>query len=87
MDDRQILALAEKGIAEYLLAERDRGRITGTYYSEAAARTFSNFSKWFTAAELDRISPNLRDALRDAVAGGRQRPRGNRHVQVFHDLA
>ncbi|MCH8251492.1 MAG: hypothetical protein IID36_03460 [Planctomycetes bacterium] len=68
LDDKQLLESAERGIATYLADERDRGRIAGTYYEAAVAKTLPNLRKWLLAEELDRISPNLRDGLREAVA-------------------
>lgn len=65
--DQALLQQAEAGIRGYLTAQRDAGRITGSYYEDAVSKTFPNLQKWLGAAELDRISPNLRDALRDAI--------------------
>ena len=65
--DHDLLNEAEAGIAAYLRAEKDAGRITGTYYDEAVARTVPNLRRWLLANELDDISPNLRDGIRDAI--------------------
>ncbi len=65
--DQKLLHQAEKGIQGYLAGERDQGRIAGTYFDDAVAKTIPNLRKWLLAEELDRISPNLRDGLRDAV--------------------
>jgi phosphomannomutase len=65
--DQELLARAEAGISGYLSAERDAGRIAGSYYDEAVAKTVPNLRKWLLASELDEISPNLRDGLRDAI--------------------
>lgn len=65
--DIQLLAAAETGISAHLAAERDAGRITGTYYDDALSQTIPNLRKWLLAVELDRISPNLRDGLRTAI--------------------
>ncbi len=65
--DQQLLDRAERGIGAYLQAQRDAGRIAGTYYDDAVAKTLPNLRKWLLASELDRISPNLRDGLRDAI--------------------
>ena len=67
-NDVQLLSAAETGIGAHLAAQRDAGWITGTYYDEAIAHTLPNLRKWLLAAELDRISPNLRDGLRSAIA-------------------
>ncbi len=65
--DAQLLSAAETGISAHLAAERDAGRITGTYYEDAISQTIPNLRKWVLASELDRISPNLRDGLRAAI--------------------
>ena len=63
-EERDLLQRAEAGIESYLKTEREQGRIAGTYYEDAVAKTMPNLRKWLLAEELDRISPNLRDALR-----------------------
>ena len=70
-DDKQLLAQAEAGIGAFLAAERDAGRITGTYYEEALRKTLPNLQRWLMAAELDEISPGLRTGLREAIAAER----------------
>jgi len=70
-NDAQSLERAEAGIGNYLRAERDAGRIAGSYYEDAVAKTIPNLRTWLTAEELDRISPGLRDGLREAIRGGR----------------
>lgn len=65
--DSQLLTVAETGISAHLAAERDAGRITGTYYDDAISQTIPNLRKWLLAGELDAISPNLRDGLRAAI--------------------
>jgi phosphomannomutase len=69
-EDTKRLEQAEAGISAYLQAERDAGRITGTYYDDAVAKTMPNLRKWLSAEELDQISPNLRDGLRMAIDAG-----------------
>ncbi len=66
--DQDLLGRADEGIRRYLAAQRDEGRITGSYYDEAVKRTLPNLRKWLLAEELDRISPNTRDTLRTAIA-------------------
>lgn len=66
-DEKQLLAQAEAGITAYLESERAAGNITGTYYDAAVAQTLPNLRKWLNAGSLDRISPGLRDGLREAI--------------------
>lgn len=67
--DEQLLQQAEQGIRDYLDRERAAGRISGTYFDAAVANTPKHLRKWLLADQLDRISPNLRDALREAIRG------------------
>ena len=69
--DAELLNRAESGIGGFLEEQRRLGRVTGTYYEDAVAKTVPNLRKWLLAAELDRISPGLRDALRDAIRAER----------------
>ena len=66
-EDQNLLQQAEAGIEAYLQQERADGRITGTYYEDAVAKTMPNLRKWFEAKVLDRISPGLREGLRTAI--------------------
>lgn len=65
--DLDLLKRAEQGIAAFLAGERSSGRIAGTYYDDAVNRTTPNLRRWLLAVELDRISPNLREGLRQAI--------------------
>ena len=67
-EDLRLLEQAEKGIGAYLAAQRDAGQITGTYYDDAVTKTMPNLRRWLLAEELDAVSPNLRDALREAIS-------------------
>ncbi len=66
-DDTKLIEQAEAGIRGYLAAQRDAGRIAGNYYDDAVAKTIPNLRTWLLAEELDRISPGLRDGLREAI--------------------
>jgi phosphoglucomutase len=66
-EDQTLLEQAERGITAYLAAQRDRGLIAGSYYDDAVAKTMPSLRRWLLADELDRISPNLRDGLREAI--------------------
>ena len=66
-EDQTLLTQAERGISTFLKAQRDAGRIAGNYYDAAVAKTVPALKKWLLAEELDRISPGLRDGLREAI--------------------
>ncbi len=70
-EDQTLLEHADSGIRSYLTAHRDQGSIAGGYYEDAVAKTVPNLRKWLLADELDRISPNLREGLRDAIRNKR----------------
>jgi len=80
-DDQRLLEQAEDGLRGYLDAERTAGRIAGSYYDDAVARTMPNLRKWLLAEELDRISPNLRDALRKAIRDRRWEALANAYAR------
>jgi phosphoglucomutase len=67
MQDQTLVQAAEAGVRSYLDDQRDQGRIAGSYYDDAVAKTMPNLCRWLTADELDGISPGLRDGLRDAI--------------------
>ncbi len=66
-EDRALLERAEAGISSYLADQRKQRRIDDNNYKDAVAKTMPDLRKWLEAEELDRISPNLREALRDAI--------------------
>ena len=68
--DQALLELAATGINAFLESERDAGRIAGSYFDDAVAKTMPNLQKWLLAEELDRISPGLRNGLREAIDAG-----------------
>lgn len=68
-EDMRLLEQAEAGIRAYLDGEKNAGRIAGEYYDDAVRRTVPNLRKWLLAEELDRLSPGLRDGLREAIRG------------------
>ncbi len=66
-EDQALLGRAGTGIDSFLTTQRDQGRIAGSYYDDAVARTMPNLRRWLLAEELDRISPYLRQGLREAI--------------------
>ncbi len=67
MQDRALLDAADAGIKSYLDNQREQGRIAGTYYEDGVSKTVPKLRQWLLAEELDQVSPNLRQALRDAI--------------------
>ena len=67
----QVLAQAEAGISHYLKMAFESGKINQGQYDAATRNTVPNLREWLTDATIDRISPNLKAGLADAVANGR----------------
>ncbi len=68
--DEQLILAADRGVKSYLEDQRRQGRIAGSYYEEAVAKTIPNLRVWLLAEQLDRISPNLRETLRETIRAG-----------------
>ncbi len=65
--DQELLSQAAVGVQAFLASQKEAGRITGTYYDDAVGKTVPNLKKWLLSEELDKISPNVRDGIRQAI--------------------
>lgn len=65
-----MLEKAKEGIARYLDEARVAGRIDQGLYDAATANTYPNLEKWLTNPEIDRVSPNLKSGILDAIEAG-----------------
>ncbi len=66
-DISSILKSAEQGIKKYLETAMETGRIDQQSYSDAINNTFSNLKKWLTDPHIDKISPQLKKGVCDAI--------------------
>jgi phosphomannomutase len=71
MNEQQLLERVDVGIRGYLEREKAAGRIAGGYYDDAVAKTLPNLRRWLETGELDRVSPGLRETLRQAIRSQR----------------
>jgi phosphomannomutase len=65
-----VLKTAETGINGYLEHALKTGAITQGQYEGAVKTTMPNLTAWLKDPELDRLSPNLKAGVADAVAAG-----------------
>ena len=66
-DADSVLRLAEEEIAGYLDSALRADRIDKQSYEEAKSQTFPTLVKWMGDQDIDRISPHLKEGLRDAI--------------------
>jgi phosphomannomutase len=75
--DAHLLAAAEAGVHGYLDDARSSGRLADDYYQEARGRragrkgVFQRVCEWLEDPEIDRLSPQLKGGIQDAVEGRR----------------
>jgi phosphoglucomutase len=62
-----LLQAANEGIAQYLAAARQGGRIDEQSYNRAMQNTLPNLEGWLKDEQLPAISPNLRTGLADVI--------------------
>jgi len=67
----EILKKAEQGITGFLNDSRDAGRIDDQLYQIALDNTFAKLKAWLEDPNIDKISPNLKKGIVDAVEAGR----------------
>ena len=69
-DVKDVLGLAQEGIARYLQDARPPARSTKSY-RQASQNTLPNLKAWFEDDDLLRVSPSLRQGLCDVIREGR----------------
>jgi phosphomannomutase len=66
-----VLDRAHAGVTEYLGRMADEARRVGAfgeeYFAHATAHVIENLDAWYLDADIDRLSPNLKAGIRDAV--------------------
>ena len=66
-----ILERAEAGVSSYLRTAVEDGAISESQFQTASANVIPTLTQWLHDPELDRISPNLKGGIADAVEAGR----------------
>lgn len=62
-----LLSEAERGVREYLDEQLQAGRIARNYYEQALANVIPNLRAWLLDPHIDRISPNLKRGVAEAI--------------------
>jgi phosphomannomutase len=70
-DINKVISDAEQGIGRYLDSEMEKGHIDQQLYDDASGNTLCNLREWLEDGNIDRISPNLKAGIVDAVEKGR----------------
>ena len=70
-DNSALLEIAEIEISKRLEIMLAEGRLTQNYYDDAKHSVLSNLRSWMEDPEIDRLSPNLKPGLGDAIEGKR----------------
>lgn len=69
----RVLERAEAGVSACLEEMAEQARRVGAfgegYFKHAAENVLTNLAKWYRDVEVDRLSPNLKAGIREAVAG------------------
>ena len=61
------LAAAKTGIDEYLERVLKEGKIDQQLYDSAKKNTIQNLSRWLNDPNIDRLSPNLKKGIIEAI--------------------
>ena len=67
----EILKQAEAGVGAYLKGALDQGAITRGQYDGAIKCVMPNLAAWMNDPNIDKLSPNLKGGVADAVAAAR----------------
>ena len=65
--DEAVLRAAEEGITAYLEDQHRHGKIDQGLFDKALRNVIANMTTWLGDDNIDRLSPNLKDGIRDAV--------------------
>jgi hypothetical protein len=70
-DINKVIADAEQGIGRYLDSEIEKGDIDQQLHDDAGRNTLSNLRQWLEDHNIDRLSPNLKGGITDAIDASR----------------
>jgi phosphoglucomutase len=70
-DPKDVLQLAQDGIARYLKDALAAGQIDEPSYRQAGQNTLPNLKAWLQDEDLLRVSPNLRQGIEKVIQQGR----------------
>lgn len=64
---QELLKISETKISEYLTTQFDKKNISKELYNEAMKDTYKNLETWVTDPDIQRVSPNTKLAILDAI--------------------
>lgn len=64
---QELLKISETKISEYLTTQFDKKNISKELYDEAMKATYKNLETWVTDPDIQRVSPNTKLAILDAI--------------------
>lgn len=67
----ELIEIARKGVDAYLDTSYSQGDLEERIYRKAKVSVVDNLSNWLSDPNISRLSPNLKEGLRDAVHAGR----------------
>ena len=70
VDMNAILDRAADGVSAFLDKALSAGRIDAQLHSDARAAVVPNLTKWLKSDDVDRISPNAKSGIMDAIESG-----------------
>jgi len=84
----RVLERAEAGVSAYLEGMAEEARRVGAfgddYFKHAAEKVLANLGEWYRDAEIDRLSPRLKEGIREAVAAGDWEKVANAYVRTVN---
>ncbi len=83
-DSNDLLAVAREGIQDFLRQSYEEGRLAEKIYENARSAVFPSVRSWIEDPDIDRLSPNLKDGLRDAIRDGRWEDIVNAHLRFVN---
>jgi phosphoglucomutase len=71
IDIEKLIGQAEEGMSGYLGQARDTGAISAEQHKVAVGQAMPNLKAWMRSESLDRLSPNMKAGLADAIGASR----------------
>lgn len=70
LDVNSLLAAARDGVGRYLQNALDQGLIDAQQYRDASAKTLPNLEEWLREPYIDKLSPNCKRGIAQAIQAG-----------------
>src|SRR5262245_34480456 len=70
LDVNSLLAAARDGVGRYLQNALDQGLIDAQQFRDASAKTLPNLEEWLREPHIDKLSPNCKRGIAQAIQAG-----------------